>query len=79
MEVVTIIYKGGQKNPFVVPLSYHHWSPWIGPQTRRSTVVLNTEYQKIQPPKMSSDESDDQLITEERLADEILNLKVILM
>lgn len=69
------VFKGGRKNPFVVPPSYHHWSPWIGPQTRRSNVVLNTEFEKIQTPKMTHD-SDDLQMTEERLADELLNLKV---
>lgn len=67
--------KVGRKNPFVVPPSYHHWSPWIGPQTRQSNSLLNTEYEKIQMPKESNEEDYD-LINEERLSDELLNLKV---
>lgn len=58
-----------------MPPSYHHWSPWIGPQTRRSDVVLSTECEKIQAPKISND-GDDRQMTEEQLADELLNLKV---
>ena len=69
----------GQKNPFVVAPSYHHWAPCIGPQTRCSAHVLNTEFEKLHTPKLESTEADDQLITEERLVDEVLNLKVSLM
>ena len=69
----------GEKNPFVVAPSYHHWAPWIGPQTRCSAHVLNTEFEKLHTPKLESTEADDQLITEERLVDEVLNLKVSLM
>ncbi|XP_078790335.1 HMG domain-containing protein 3-like [Oryzias latipes] len=65
----------GRKNPFIVPPSYHHWSPWIGPHTRKSNSVLNTEYEKIKIPKESNQEEYD-LINEERLSDELLNLKV---
>ncbi|KAK0135142.1 HMG domain-containing protein 3 [Merluccius polli] len=65
-----------QKNPFVVAPSYHHWAPWIGPQTRCSAHVLNTEFEKLHTPKLLSTEADDQLITEERLVDKVLNLKV---
>ena len=74
---MAIISKGGRKNPFVVPPTYHNWAPWIGPQTRQSNVVLNTEFEKVQEPKKpSSGDPDDQQITEERLTDELLNLKV---
>ncbi|XP_041840399.1 LOW QUALITY PROTEIN: uncharacterized protein LOC121639302, partial [Melanotaenia boesemani] len=70
----------GRKNPFVVPPSYHHWAPWIGPQTRRSNSVLNTEFEKMQSGKMQNDgendNDDDEKITEERLTDELVNLKV---
>lgn len=68
-----------------MPPSYHNWAPWIGPHTRQSTVVLNTEHDKLQAPKMTTDvddqmssDGDDMQVTEERLADELLNLKVSL-
>ncbi|XP_013873396.1 uncharacterized protein LOC106524217 [Austrofundulus limnaeus] len=75
MEVISHgLYPPGCKNPFVVKPSYHNWSPWIGPQTRRSDILLNTESEKICMPDWSSDE--DQYLTEERLVDEVLNLKL---
>ncbi|XP_072217993.1 HMG domain-containing protein 3-like [Leuresthes tenuis] len=71
----------GQKNPFVVPPSYHHWAPWIGPHTRRSNSVLNTELEKIRCHKMPNDGEDENLIddekiNEERLTDELVKLKL---
>ncbi|XP_056445989.1 uncharacterized protein LOC130382337 [Gadus chalcogrammus] len=68
----------GRKNPFVVPPSYHHWAPWIGPHTRRSNSVLNTEFEKLQSPKADGDDNfnDDEKMNEERLTDELVNLKV---
>ncbi|XP_030279056.1 HMG domain-containing protein 3-like isoform X2 [Sparus aurata] len=70
----------GRKNPFVVPPSYHHWAPWIGPHTRRSNSVLNTEFEKMQSPKIpnggENDDDGDDKINEERLTDELVNLKV---
>ena len=76
-----ILIKGGRKNPFVVPPSYHHWAPWIGPHTRRSNSVLNTELEKKQSPQIPNDGdgenlNDDDKIDEERLTDELVNLKV---
>ncbi|KAK5882005.1 hypothetical protein CesoFtcFv8_020640 [Champsocephalus esox] len=65
----------GKKNPFVVPLSYNNWAPWIGPQTRQSDLILNTEFEKI-PTTTMSDDSEYLEVTEERLSDEIINLKV---
>lgn len=66
--------QGGKENLFTVSLSYHNWSPWIGPKTRESAMVLNTESAKVQS---STDKSDiDVPFTEERLGDELLHLKV---
>lgn len=70
---ITFAHEGGRKNPFVVPLSYHHWSPWIGPHTRRSNLVLNTEFEVN---KVPSGSEEDEPIDEERLTDELSNLKV---
>ncbi|XP_077096666.1 uncharacterized protein LOC143748537 [Siphateles boraxobius] len=67
-------YPSGKENPFTVSPSYHNWSPWIGPKTRESAMVLNTESAKV---KSSNDGSDiDVPFTEERLGDELLHLKV---
>ncbi|XP_078018218.1 uncharacterized protein LOC117262505 [Epinephelus lanceolatus] len=64
-----------RQNPFVVRPNYHNWAPWIGPHTRGSDVVLNTEYNKINQPRHPN-EAAEFLITEERLTDEILKLKM---
>ncbi|XP_027881588.1 uncharacterized protein LOC114149740 isoform X1 [Xiphophorus couchianus] len=67
-------FSAGRKNPFVVKATYHNWSPWIGPQTRRSDILMNTESEKVHLPDSNSDV--DQFLTEERFADEVLNLKL---
>ncbi|XP_034082923.1 uncharacterized protein LOC117553203 isoform X4 [Gymnodraco acuticeps] len=64
---------GDGKNPFIVRPSYQNWAPWIGQHTRQSDIVFNTEYAKIHVPDVSTDA--DERVTEERLADEVLNLK----
>ncbi|XP_026060080.1 uncharacterized protein LOC113044317 isoform X3 [Carassius auratus] len=64
----------GRKNPFVVCPSYDCWAPWIGPNTRKSDIVLNTEHAKLQ--KTKSCDVPDLDVTEERLGDELFNLKV---
>ncbi|XP_027881589.1 uncharacterized protein LOC114149740 isoform X2 [Xiphophorus couchianus] len=75
MEVISRgLYPSGRKNPFVVKATYHNWSPWIGPQTRRSDILMNTESEKVHLPDSNSDV--DQFLTEERFADEVLNLKL---
>ncbi|XP_043952543.1 uncharacterized protein LOC122819687 isoform X2 [Gambusia affinis] len=75
MEVISRgLYPPGCRNPFVVKPTYHNWSPWIGPQTRRSDILINTESEKVLLPDSNGDV--EQILTEERLADEILNLKL---
>ncbi|XP_032363147.1 uncharacterized protein LOC116675469 [Etheostoma spectabile] len=64
-----------RKNPFTVHPSYHFWAPWIGRVTRKSDTVLNTEFLKAQDPRNSA-EADDINITEDRLSNELMNLKV---
>ncbi|XP_028446130.1 ankyrin repeat and SOCS box protein 9 isoform X2 [Perca flavescens] len=66
---------GNRKNPFTVHPSYHFWAPWIGQGTRRSNTVLNTEFLKAQGSRNSA-EADDINITEDRLSNELMNLKV---
>ncbi|XP_057215299.1 uncharacterized protein LOC130569587 isoform X1 [Triplophysa rosa] len=67
-------FTSGKENPFTVPPSYHYWSPWIGPKTRKSTMVLNTENAKVHSSGGGSD--IDVPLTEERLGDELPHLKV---
>uniref|UniRef100_A0A1A7Y7Z6 SAP domain-containing protein n=2 Tax=Iconisemion striatum TaxID=60296 RepID=A0A1A7Y7Z6_9TELE len=75
MEVISHgLYPPGCKNPFVVEPTYHNWSPWIGPQTRRSDILLNTESEKVRMPDLSC--GVEKYLTEEQLADEVLNLKL---
>uniref|UniRef100_A0A8D0DEX6 HMG domain-containing protein n=1 Tax=Sander lucioperca TaxID=283035 RepID=A0A8D0DEX6_SANLU len=59
----TIFLSVDQQNPFAVKPSYHHWAPWIGPHTRKSNKVHPKEQTEID-------------ITEDRLLDEVSNLKV---
>ncbi|XP_051787215.1 uncharacterized protein LOC114656598 [Erpetoichthys calabaricus] len=68
-------FPGNRDSPFVILPSYHQWAPWIGPQTRASHIVANTEYAKVHVSNKSQDEGDID-ITEERLTDEVMNLKV---
>ncbi|XP_052007900.1 uncharacterized protein LOC127661315 [Xyrauchen texanus] len=64
-----------EANPFVVRPSYHNWAPWIGPHTRSGNHLLNTEYQKVHSPYSVKEESEFTL-TEDRLTDELLKLKI---
>ncbi|XP_049333211.1 uncharacterized protein LOC125801123 [Astyanax mexicanus] len=64
-----------RQNPFVVCPSYHYWAPWIGCHTRSTSMVLNTEYSKVHTAR-TPDEASDFNITEDRLTDEILKLKM---
>ncbi|XP_072565367.1 uncharacterized protein, partial [Paramormyrops kingsleyae] len=64
-----------KSNPFVVHPSYHSWAPWIGPHTRDRDVVLNTEYKEVYSACSAKEESEFNL-TEDRLTDELLKLKM---
>lgn len=68
---------GNSNNPFRVVPSYAKWAPWIGPRTRDSALVLNTEYAKIRTSKPNESQADID-VPEERLSDELMKLKVIL-
>ncbi|XP_056109154.1 uncharacterized protein LOC130086936 [Rhinichthys klamathensis goyatoka] len=65
----------GAQNPFVVKPMYHFWAPWIGKNTRRSDIVLNTEYEKLHSSKSAS-ETAEITVTEERLKEELQKQKV---
>lgn len=69
-------FQGGRKNPFVVVPSYNNWAPWIGPKTRRDDTVFNTEHEKFHAPRQATEMADLQM-TEERLQDALVNLKVM--
>ncbi|RXN31523.1 HMG domain-containing 3 isoform X2 [Labeo rohita] len=62
-------------NPFVVRPSYHNWAPWIGPHTRSGDHLLNTEYEKVHSLYSVKEESEF-TVTEDRLTDEHLKLKM---
>lgn len=66
--------QGGRNNPFIVPPSYDCWAPWIGVNTRKSEMVLNTEFAKVQKTKPC--DTLDLGITEEQLGDELFKMKV---
>lgn len=68
-------YIGNRENPCKVSPSYVKWAPWIGPLTRASKKVLNTEYAKLTAKKSVVEQADID-ISEERLSSELMNLKV---
>ncbi|XP_077070326.1 uncharacterized protein LOC143722714 [Siphateles boraxobius] len=57
-----------------IPPSFHFRAPWISPKTYRSNHVLNTEYQKVRPPKPT--EVSEITVTEDRLKEELYKQKV---
>ncbi|KAJ8376450.1 hypothetical protein SKAU_G00070300 [Synaphobranchus kaupii] len=64
-----------RNNPFTVTPSYHFWAPWIGPTTRHSKVVLNTEFKKVHQPKTKKEVAEI-CVSEGRLRDELFKQKV---
>ncbi|XDV11852.1 hypothetical protein PO909_000657 [Leuciscus waleckii] len=60
---------------FVPKPTYHHWAPWIGPYTRKSNKVLNTEHEKVHTTRHPKEQTETD-VTEDRLLDEVSNLKV---
>jgi len=73
-------FLGNAANPCVVSPSYHKWAPWIGSRTRANNIVFNTEYMKGQGRKRANlTEQAEVDITEDRLTNEIMNLKVTLI
>ncbi|XP_076843551.1 uncharacterized protein LOC143488617 isoform X2 [Brachyhypopomus gauderio] len=63
------------QNPFVVHPTYAYWAPWIGPHTRKCNDVLNTEWEKVHH-SVNPAEMADLDVSEDRLLNEVLNLKV---
>lgn len=41
---------------FFLSPSYNYWAPWIGPNTRKDTV-LNTEYAPINAPRPATEDA----------------------
>ncbi|XP_056142744.1 uncharacterized protein LOC130118348 isoform X2 [Lampris incognitus] len=69
--------KSNAANPCVVSPSYHKRAPWIGPHSRANSTVFSTDYMKGQGRKRSnSTEQAEMDTTDERLTNEIMNLKV---
>ncbi|XP_065150497.1 HMG domain-containing protein 3-like [Paramisgurnus dabryanus] len=67
--------KVGEENPFVVKPTFGFWAPWIGPETRKSDVVLNTEWEKVHRPAKTKEQAELD-ITEDRLLEEVMKMKV---
>ena len=67
--------EGNRENPCKVSPSYDKWAPWIGPHTRSGRILLNTEYAKLASKKSGAEHADVE-ISEERLSNELMNLKV---
>lgn len=42
------VVREGCPNPFRVSPSLHYWAPFLGPQTRASLLLHNTEARKVQ-------------------------------
>ncbi|XP_069191273.1 uncharacterized protein [Procambarus clarkii] len=45
--VARCFLKKGMRNPYKLHPSYNEWAPYIGPYTRKSDLVHNTEYEKV--------------------------------
>lgn len=67
--------KAGEENPFIVKPTFGLWAPWIGPETRKSDVVLNTEWEKVHRPTKAKEQADLD-IAEDRLLEEVMKMKV---
>ncbi|XP_052407904.1 uncharacterized protein LOC127953050 [Carassius gibelio] len=65
----------GEENPFVVKPTFGFWAPWIGPETRKSDLVLNTEWEKVHRPAKPKEQADVD-ISEDRLLEEVMKMKV---
>ncbi|XP_065132856.1 uncharacterized protein [Paramisgurnus dabryanus] len=61
-------------NPLKVAPSFHFWAPWIGRSTCKSNRVLNTEFEKVRPPKPA--EVCELTVSEDRLTEELYKQKV---
>ncbi|XP_039594320.1 uncharacterized protein LOC120516601 isoform X2 [Polypterus senegalus] len=64
-----------EENLFVFQPKFSRWAPWIGPKTRKAHLVLNTEWDKIHS-SMPMAEKEAADISEDRLLDEIMKMKV---
>ncbi|XP_049337255.1 uncharacterized protein LOC103031382 [Astyanax mexicanus] len=64
-----------QQNPFAVHPTFSYWAPWIGPHTRKTDDVLNTEWEKVHHSAKQAERADLD-VSEDRLLNEVLNLKV---
>ncbi|KAI4883364.1 hypothetical protein NFI96_001065 [Prochilodus magdalenae] len=67
--------KSNRENLFAITPAYDKWAPWIGPRTRASKTVINTEYAKMNAKKSSVEQAEVE-ITEERLSSDLMNLKI---
>ncbi|KAI4904725.1 hypothetical protein NFI96_027432, partial [Prochilodus magdalenae] len=50
--------KSNRENLFAITPAYDKWAPWIGPRTRASKTVINTEYAKMNAKKSSVEQAE---------------------
>lgn len=72
---VSSMILAGDRNPYNIKPNFEYWAPWIGRYTRKAPIVLNTEWQKVQSTS-AQDLITEMDITEERLSDELMKLKI---
>lgn len=78
LRMSRVLFTGRAKNSFSVRPSYEYWGPWIGRNTRKSEMALNTEFEKASSAK-SSTEAEVSMVSEDRLVDELMKQKVELL
>ncbi|XP_073676614.1 uncharacterized protein [Garra rufa] len=74
-RIATGLLRIGDTNPYTLKPNYENWAPWIGRHTRRSPSLINTEWKKVQTTNTLDNIAEIDM-TEERLSDELMNLKV---
>lgn len=68
-------HAAGEENKFIVKPNFGFWAPWIGPETRKSDLVLNTEWEKVHRPAKKKEQAELD-IAEDRLLEEVMKMKV---
>ncbi len=68
-------HAAGEENPFIVKPNFGFWAPWIGPETRKPDLVLNTEWEKVHRPAKIKEQAELD-IAKDRLHEEVMKIKV---
>ena len=69
-DILTRIYPNRVVQELKIKPSFNYWTPYIGKYTRRSKIVLNTEYKKLSKINRRFEE-DCREITEERILEKV--------